>query len=79
MHELGLEYEKEAEKIKRIIAARRDILKCDNKSATANELFEVKRELKCLYTQYRETVEIAEYLKNYYVPHTGRRELFSYK
>lgn len=79
LHELGVEYEMEAEQIKRRIAFKRSELRGLKNSVNSNEAFEIKRELKCLYGQYRDTMEIAEYLKSYYLPHEGRRELFSYK
>lgn len=79
LHELGEEYERAAEQIKRIIAERRAKLRGLSNSVCSNEAFEIKRELKLLYAQYRETAEIAGYLKRYYEPHDGRRELFSYK
>lgn len=79
LHELGVKYEREAEQIKRRIAVKRNELRGLKNSINSNEAFEIKRELKCLYGQHRDTMEIAEYLKNYYEPHEGRRELFSYK
>lgn len=79
LHELGLEYEKAAEQIKNRIAEKRSELRGLENSICSKEAFEIKRELKNLYSQYRDTSEIAEYLKSYYQPHEGRRELFSYK
>lgn len=79
LHELGMEYERAAVQIKNMIAKKRcELNKLENKICS-NEAFEIKRELKNLYSQYRDTAEIAEYLKSYYEPHEGRRELFSYK
>lgn len=79
LHELGLEYERAAAQIKKKIAAKRSELRGLENKICSNEAFEIKRELKNLYSQYRDTSEIAEYLKSYYEPHEGRRELFSYK
>lgn len=79
LHELGMEYEREAEQIKRRIAVKRSELRGLSNSINSKDAYEIKRELKCLYGQYRDTMEIAEYLKNYYETHEGRRELFSYK
>ncbi|MBQ2841608.1 MAG: hypothetical protein IJE72_01075 [Clostridia bacterium] len=79
LHELGEEYESEAVQIKKRIAVKRSELRSLSNSVCSNEAFEIKRELKNLYGQYRDTIEIAEYLKSYYEPHEGRRELFSYK
>ena len=79
LHELGVEYETEALNIKRIIAVKRSKLRGLENGICSNEAFELKKELKNLYSQYRDTIEIAEYLKSYYEPHEGRRELFSYK
>ena len=45
----------------------------------SNEAYELKRELRQLYAEYREAKEIAEYLKTYYEPCEGKREIFSYK
>ena len=77
--ELGEEYERAAEQLKRIIAKKRDELNSLRDSVCSTEAFELKRELSLLYSQYRETSEISNYLKLYYEPHGGRRELFSYK
>lgn len=79
LHELGLEYQTEAENLKKIIAKKRAQLGKLEDKICSNEAFEIKRELKNLYSQYRDTTEIAEYLKNYYEPHEGCRELFNYK
>ncbi|MBQ3007272.1 MAG: hypothetical protein IJD78_06910 [Clostridia bacterium] len=79
LHELGIEYEREAEKLKEIIVKKRGELRKLKNAICSNEAFALKRELKNLYLQYRDTVETAEYLKSYYEPHEGCRELFSYK
>lgn len=79
LHELGAEYEREAAQIKRRIADKRSELRGLENRACSNEAFEIKRELKILYSQHRDAVEIAEYLKSYYDPHEGRREIFRYK
>lgn len=77
--ELGEEYESAAKHIKRVIVKKREELNSLRDSVCSAEAFELKRELNLLYVQYREVIEIANYLKRYYEPHGGRRELFSYK
>ena len=77
--ELGEEYERAATQVKRIIAKKREELNSLRDSICSAEAFELKRELSSLYTQYREVIETANYLKRYYEPHGGRQELFSYK
>ncbi len=79
LHELGEEYERAASQIKRVIAKKREELNGLRDCICSTEAFELKRELNLLYAQYRETSEIAGYLKQYYEPHGGCRELFSYK
>lgn len=76
--ELGEEYEAAAMQIKRRIAERRQKLRALKDSVLSNEAYELKRELRLLYAEYRETKEISEYLKTYYEPHNGRREIFEY-
>ncbi len=77
LRELGEEYEMAAEKIKIIIAEKR--LKLKKAPECSNEAYELKRELRILYSQVRDTKEIAYYLKSYYDPHNGCREIFRYK
>ena len=79
LHDLGEEYERATMQIKRVIAKKREELRDLRDCVCSAEAFDIKRELKSLYTQLRDTTEIAEYLKHYYTPHNGRRELFSYK
>lgn len=79
LRELGEVYEREAMRIKKIISEKRIALKNLENSICSNEAFEIKRELKSLYSQCKEAEEIADYLKSYYEPHEGKRELFSYK
>ncbi len=78
MRQLGEEYEAAAEKIKERIAKKREKLRMLKKSLSTNDVYELKRELQLLYSELRDTKEIAEYLKSYYEPHRGRRELFGY-
>ncbi|MBQ2846836.1 MAG: hypothetical protein IJE74_01080 [Clostridia bacterium] len=78
LYELGEEYEREVQQLKRRIAEKRCALR-GIASVCSNEAYELKRELKVLYSECREAAEIAEYLKNYYQPHKGRREIFRYK
>lgn len=77
--ELGEEYEKAAALVKKVIAKKREKLNSLRDSVCSAEAFELKRELNLLYVQHREVSEIANYLKQYYEPHGGRRELFCYK
>ncbi|MGN0543495.1 MAG: hypothetical protein ACI4JG_08605 [Acutalibacteraceae bacterium] len=76
MRELGEEYEAAASRVKERIAKKRGELRALNNSICSNEAYELKSELSVLYREYRDAREIAEYLKSYYEPHTGRRELF---
>lgn len=76
MRELGEEYEAAASRVKERIAKKRGELRALNNSISSNEAYELKSELSVLYREYRDAREIAEYLKSYYEPHTGRRELF---
>lgn len=79
LKQLGEEYEAAAALVKRRIDEKRKQLRALNDSISSNEAFELKRELRFLYTEHREALEIAEYLKSYYEPHRGKRELFCYK
>ena len=79
LHELGEEYDAAAQQLKRMIADRRERLRAYPDCSCSSELYELKRELRVLYSQQREAKEISEYLKQYYEPHNGRRELFEYK
>lgn len=79
LYELGAEYEDAAKKIKDRIERKRADLKKLKNMICSNEAYEIKRELRQLYAEYRETREIAEYLKTYYEPSEGKREIFSYK
>ncbi len=79
LHELGVEYEIAAERIKEIIAKKRKELRGLRDSICSTEAFEIKRELNLLYAQHRDLTDIANYLKRYYEPHNGKTELFSYK
>ena len=77
--ELGNEYETAATIIKRRIEKKRKQLNELYDSVCSAEAYELKRELQLLYAEHREAAAIAEYLKNYYEPHNGKREFFSYK
>ena len=79
LFELGVEYEESAKQIKNIIKRKRDELRGLFDSVCSAEAYVLKRELNLLYQQHRELSEIADYLKRYYEPHNGKRELFSYK
>ncbi len=79
LRELGEEYEVAAEIVKGRIERKRQQLRNLDDCICSNEAYELKRELQFLYAELRETKIIAEYLKSYYEPHIGRRELFEYK
>lgn len=79
LYELGAEYEEAAKKVKERIERKRGELKKLKNMICSNDAYELKRELRQLYAEYRETKEIAEYLKTYYEPNEGRKEIFSYK
>lgn len=76
---LGEEYEQAAELVKNRIARKREQLRSLKDSVCSNEAYEIKSELKILYAEHRQAKETADYLKTYYDPHEGKRELFSYK
>ncbi len=79
LRELGEEYGAAAAILKERIAAKRAQLRELKDSICSNEAYLLKSELKILYAEQREARETAEYLKTYYEPHEGKRELFSYK
>ena len=76
--ELAKEYETAERSLKEIISAKRSRLCLLRNLLCSNEAYVLKSELKTLYAQHREAREIAEYLKTYYEPHDGKRELFLY-
>ena len=78
LRELGEEYEAAAIKVKRRIDEKRKLLMSLEDSICSNEAYVLKAELQYLYAEHREAQEIAEYLKSYYEPHSGRRQLFDY-
>ncbi len=77
--ELGNEYEAAATLIKRRIEKKRKQLNELDDCICSAEAYELKKELQLLYAEQREAATIAEYLKSYYEPHKGKKELFSYK
>lgn len=79
LYELGGEYETAAQKVKERIDRKRAKLRGLENRMCSNEAYELKRELRLLYAEHREVREIAEYLKTYYEPGEGKREIFSYK
>ena len=79
LHELGEEYEQSACQLKKIIAEERKKLRALPDCICSAQAYELKRELNVLYAQQREARELAAYLKTYYEPHNGCRELFRYK
>ncbi len=48
-------------------------------SVCSNKAYLLKSELKILYAELKDAKETAEYLKTYYEPHKGKRELITYK
>ena len=78
LFELGTEYEESARMVKQRIDKKRAELKSLRDSICSVEAYLLKSELKVLYDEYRQATETAEYLKKYYQPHEGKRELFSY-
>ena len=79
LRELGTEYDAAVLILKERIAAKRAQLHSLKDSICSNEAYLLKSELKILYAEQREAKETAEYLKSYYEPHEGKRELFTYK
>ena len=79
LRELGKEYESAAEQLKKVIAQKRNEMKNISDAVCSNRMYELKRELKVLYGEYRDAKEIADYLKTYYEPHNGCKELFNYR
>lgn len=79
LKQLGEEYEAAVLNVRRRIDIKRQQLRALKNSVCSNEAYELKRELQLLYAEHREANEIAEYLKSYYEPHSGKRELFCYK
>lgn len=79
LRQLGEEYEAAAVQVKRRIDKKRAELNALKNSVCSADAYELKRELQLLYAEHREVNVIAEYLKNYYEPHCGKRELFSYE
>ncbi len=78
LRKLGEEYEAAAMQVKRRIDEKRKQLRSLEDSICSNEAYELKSELQYLYAEHREAQEIAEYLKGYYEPHSGCRQLFDY-
>ena len=78
LKELGEEYEAAVIILKERIAAKRAQLHALKDSICSNEAYLLKSELKILYAEQREAKETADYLKTYYEPHEGRKEIFSY-
>ena len=76
LREIGEEYETALSILNERIASKRAKLRALKDSICSNEAYLLKSELKILYAEQRDTKEIAEYLKTYYDPHEGKRELF---
>ena len=78
LYELGNEYECAAAVVKSRLERKREELKSLKNSICSLEAYDLKREIKSLYIEYRQAVETAGYLKSYYEPHNGKREIFTY-
>lgn len=78
LRELGEEYEAAAFLVKERIVRKRQELNSLEDRVCSNEAYIIKSELKTLYSEYRQAREIAAYLKSFYNPHEGRKELFTY-
>lgn len=76
LRELGEEYETASIILKERIASKRAKLRALKDSVCSNEAYLLKSELKILYAEQRDAKEIADYLRTYYAPHEGKRELF---
>ena len=76
LRDLGEEYETASIILKERIASKRAKLRALKDSVCSNEAYLLKSELKILYAEQRDAKEIADYLKTYYDPHEGKRELF---
>lgn len=79
LKELGEEYESAALIISERIARKKSELRRLKNSICSNEAYLLKSELKILYAELKDAKETAEYLKTYYEPHEGKRELITYK
>ncbi len=79
LREIGEEYEAASIILKERIATKRAQLRALKDSVCSNEAYILKSELKILYAEKRDAEEIAGYLKSYYEPHEGKRELFGYE
>ena len=78
LNELGNEYEVAAAIVKTRLDEKKEELKSLKNRTCSLEAYNLKREIKSLYIEYRQAVEIAGYLKGYYEPHIGKREIFAY-
>ena len=78
LNELGNEYEAAASIVKTRLDEKKEELKSLKNRTCSLEAYNLKREIKSLYIEYRQAVEIAGYLKGYYEPHIGKREIFAY-
>lgn len=79
LKELGEEYESASSIIYERISRKKAELRHLKNSVCSNKAYQIKSELKILYAELKDAKETAEYLKTYYEPHEGRKELFSYK
>ena len=79
LKELGEEYESASSIINERISRKKAELRHLKNSVCSNKAYQLKSELKILYAELKDTKEITEYLKTYYEPHKGRKEIIIYK
>lgn len=73
LYELGREYERTAQRVQeRIISKRGELRRIGTE--LSDEAYSIKRELRMLYDERREMLDIAEHLKNYYKKDDKRRK-----
>ncbi len=66
LYQLGVEYENSAAVIKERIKEKRKQLNSLENKICSHEAYVIKSELNTLYTEYREALATAGYLKHYY-------------
>lgn len=72
LYDLGREYERTAQRVQeRIISKRCELRRIGTE--LSDEAYSIKRELRLLYAEHREMLDIAEHLKNYYKKDDKRR------
>lgn len=73
LYELGREYEITARRVQERIASKRKELRSIG-TELSDEAYSIKRELRMLYDEHREMLDIAEHLMNYYNKDDKRRK-----